>query len=102
MNQSELERKLLAAGRANAPSDAVPYAFEQRVMARLRSMPVRDAWAEWSGALWKAVAPCAAIAITLMVWSSFNSQADVAVADLTADFEQTVLAAITQDLEGNW
>lgn len=102
MKQSELERKLLAAARAHVPSDAVPYAFEQRVMAQLRSLPVRDAWADWSGALWKAVAPCAAIAITLMVWNSFSSPADNASADLTAEFERTVLAAITQDLEGNW
>jgi hypothetical protein len=102
MNQSELERKLLAAAKAHPPSDAVPYAFEQRIMARLRSAPVRDAWAEWSGGLWKAAAPCAAIAIFFAVWSSFSSPPEAVAADLSADFEQTVLAAVTQDIEGNW
>ena len=78
MNHSELERKLLAAAKAHVPSDAVPYAFEQRIMARLRSAPVRDVWAEWSGALWKAAAPCAAVAVALLVWSSFSSPTDAA------------------------
>ena len=35
MNLAELERKLIAAARANPPSDRVPYAFEKRIMARL-------------------------------------------------------------------
>ena len=41
MNLAELERKLIAAARANPPSDRVPYAFEKRIMARLAARPVR-------------------------------------------------------------
>ena len=37
MNLPKLQEKLLAAARGNPPGDQVPYAFEQRVMARLRS-----------------------------------------------------------------
>ena len=37
MNLAELQRKLIAAARANAPGDGVPYAFEKRVMALLAS-----------------------------------------------------------------
>jgi transposase len=102
MKISELERRLLAAARAHPPSDAVPYAFEQRIMARLGPLPVRDGWADWSQALWRAAAPCVAIAIVLGVWSSFNPATETTSADLTQDFEQTVLAAITQDSEANW
>jgi hypothetical protein len=102
MKLSELERKLLTAARAHPPSDAVPYAFEQRIMARLGPPPVRDGWADWSQALWRAAAPCVAIAILLGVWSSFTPATETTAADLTQDFEQTVLAAVTQDNEGNW
>ncbi len=102
MKPSELERKLLAAARANPPSDAVPYAFEQRIMARLGPPPMRDGWADWSQALWRAAAPCIAIAILLGVWSSFTPATETTSADLTQDFEQTVFAAITQDSEANW
>lgn len=105
MKLSELERKLLAAARAHPPSEAVPYAFEQRIMARLGPPPVRDGWADWSQALWRAAAPCMAIALLLGVWSSWNSftpATETASADLTQDFEQTVFAAITQDNEASW
>ena len=47
MNIAELQKKLLAAARANPPGDRVPYAFEKRVMALLaarnRSSGVVDA-----------------------------------------------------------
>jgi hypothetical protein len=102
MNLSELERKLIAAAKAHPPSDAVPYAFEQRIMANLGKAPALDQWAEWSRALWRAAAPCAAIALCLAVWNSFTPAAETASVDLTQDFEQTVLAAITQDSEANW
>ena len=45
MNLAELEQKLVAAARANPPSDGVPYAFEKRIMARLATRPVMDDWA---------------------------------------------------------
>ena len=35
MNLAELQKKLIAAARANPPGDGVPYAFEKRVMALL-------------------------------------------------------------------
>ena len=53
MNLAELERKLIAAARANPPSDRVPYAFEKRIMARLAAWPVADSWALWARALWR-------------------------------------------------
>jgi len=37
MNLVELQKKLIAAARANAPADNVPYAFEKRITALLGS-----------------------------------------------------------------
>lgn len=97
MKPGQLERKLLAAAKAHPPSDAVPYAFEQRIMARLGKVPVPDAWADWASALWRAAAPCVAVAILLGVWSAFTPGSTAASVEHSLDLEQTVLVAITQD-----
>jgi hypothetical protein len=95
MNLTGLERKLLAAARSKAPSDSVPYAFQTRVMARLRSVPVPDGWALWGSALWRASVPCLAIMLLLSAWSFFASPTP-APGDLSQEFESTVLAAANQ------
>lgn len=102
MKLGELERKLIAAAKSNPPSDAVPYAFEQRIMARLGQMPTFDAWAAWSRALWRAAAPCVAVALVLGTWSAFTPDTDTSSADLSQDLEQTVFAAVTQDSDSAW
>jgi hypothetical protein len=61
MNAELLRQKLLASARAHPPSDRVPYAFEKRIMARLRGREVPDAWSAWGALLWRAVAPCFAL-----------------------------------------
>ncbi len=71
MNLAELERKLIAAARANPPSDRVPYAFEKRILARLPARPLADGWELWGRALWRAAAPCVAIMLLLGAWSFF-------------------------------
>ena len=58
MNLAELERKLIAAARANPPGDQVPYAFEKRILAHLATRPVADGWELWARALWRAAALC--------------------------------------------
>ena len=97
MNLAELERKLMAAARANPPSDRVPYAFEKRIMARLAARPMSDGWELWGRALWRAAAPCVAIMLLLGAWSFFTPQASALVTDLSQDLEQTLLAAVDQD-----
>ena len=42
MNLAELQKKLIAAARADVPGDQVPYAFEKRVMALLASRVAPD------------------------------------------------------------
>ena len=97
MKSGQLERKLLAAAKAHPPSDAVPYAFEQRIMARLGKTPVLDLWADWSRALWRAAGPCVAVAILFGVWSTFTPAETTVSTDLSQDLEQTVLASVTLD-----
>ena len=97
MNLAELERKLIAAARANPPSERVPYAFEKRIMARLAARPVPDNWALWARALWRAVAPCVAIMLLLGAWSFVASQGSPPANDLSQELERTLLAAVDQD-----
>ena len=102
MDRAELYRELIAAARANAPSDRVPYAFEKRVLARLREQPLPDGWALWARALWRAAAPCVAITLLLGAWSLFgpaalSSSSGATAADFSQQFENTLLAAVDQD-----
>jgi hypothetical protein len=97
MNLAQLERKLIAAARANPPSDRVPYAFEKRIMARLAARPVVDDWALWAHALWRAAAPCVAIMLLLAAWSFYASRSSAPATDVSQELEQTLLAAVDQD-----
>ena len=99
MKLSELERKLLAAAKAHPPSAAVPYAFEQRIMAHLGKAPVLDLWADWSRALWRATAPCIAVAVLFGAWSAFAPSTTADSTDLSQDLEQAVLASVTLDTD---
>jgi hypothetical protein len=97
MNQTELERKLIAAARAQNPSDRVPYAFEKRIMARLAAAPRYDGWSAWAHALPRAAAFCLAVMVSLSAWSYFTASSSSSGSDLSQDFEETVLAAVDQD-----
>jgi hypothetical protein len=97
MNLAELEQRLIAAARANPPSDRVPYAFEKRIMALLAAQPAVDAGALWARALWRAAAPCVAIMLLLGAWSWLAPQSSLPANDLSQDLEQTLLAAVDQD-----
>jgi hypothetical protein len=92
MNLDDLQSKLLAAARANPPADQVPYAFEKRISALLKSVPVEDPLSCWARALWRAAAPCAAIMLLLGIWSYFGNPADPTATDSFADqFVDTML-----------
>jgi hypothetical protein len=97
MNLDELERKLIAAARTQAPDDRVPLAFEKRILARLSARPVLDEWALWSRALWRAAAPCVAIMLLLSAWSFLAPNGATSANDLAQEFENTLLAAVDQE-----
>ncbi|HAB19816.1 MAG TPA: hypothetical protein PLX89_13960 [Verrucomicrobiota bacterium] len=62
MKLDSLLNTLLTAARQETPSDRVPYAFEHRVMARLRESSPVDSLAAWTAGLWRAAFPSLAIA----------------------------------------
>ena len=106
MNLESLRQKLLAAARANPPRDHVPYAFEKRILARLKEKPALDLAALWARALWRAAAPCVAITILLGAWSLTSVNPAVSLIaedrDLSQHFEQTMLAAVDDSTEEIW
>jgi hypothetical protein len=102
MNQARLERKLIAAARLRPPSDAVPLAFEQRMMARLRSDPARDAWLDWSRALWRATAPCVAVAVLIGIWTALSPAPNTSSTDFSQALENTLFVSVTQDGSSTW
>ena len=66
MNFDDLQRKLLDAARREPPSDRVPYAFERRVMARLRAAPAPDPLAVWAAGLWRAAFSAVALCVVVV------------------------------------
>jgi len=102
MNLAELERKLVAVARANPPGDRVPYAFEERIMARLAERPVVDNAALWARALWRAAALCVALALLLSAWFFLSSLDTGQTTSLAQQFENTMLAAVEQEGDYYW
>jgi len=91
-----LQRKLIAAARANPPDDRVPYAFEKRVLALLAARSATDQLAIWVRGLWQAAVSCVAVALLLGVWAFFNPAAPANTDDLSQNFENTLLASVDQ------
>jgi len=97
MNIAELQKKLLAAARAHAPDNRVPYAFEKRVMALLAARSGADKWALWTRRFWQAAVSCVAIALLFGAWVFFDSTTSSNSADLSLNFENTLLASVDQN-----
>jgi hypothetical protein len=101
MKLVELEKKLIAAARANPPSDRVPPTFEKRVMALISALPVQDLWAAWAKGLWYAAAPCVAVMLLFSAWAFFRgpAQNQNSSIDLAQQLDSTLLAAVDQNNE---
>ena len=98
MRRFELEKKLIGAARAHPPSEHVPYAFEKRVMARIKSRPRVDVWAQWAQALWRSAVACLALVLLLGTVSFLTPKHISPVpGDLSQEFEKTLLAAMDSD-----
>lgn len=95
MNVNELQKKLIAAARANTPDDRVPYAFEKRIMALIPAVPQTNTAVLWVRGLWQAAVSCAAIAIVCGAWSLFSPAARSG-DDLSQNLETTLLASVDQ------
>jgi hypothetical protein len=99
MNLAELQKKLIAAARTNPPGDHVPYAFEKRVMALLPSRATTDNLVLWARGLWWAAASSVAIVLMLGAWVLFNPTSGSNASDLSQNFENTLLAAVDQNVQ---
>jgi len=91
-----LRRKLIAAARANPPGDAVPYAFEKRVLALLANRVATDHLALWVRGLWQAAVSCVVLALLLGVWAFLNPGTSANTEDFSQNFESTLLASVDQ------
>ena len=95
MNVMELQKKLIAAARAQAPDDRVPYAFEKRIVALIRAGVPGDGMALWVRGLWQAAVSCAMIALLCGAWAFFNPASNSG-DDLSQNLETTLLASVDQ------
>lgn len=109
MNIERLKAKLVTAARNDVPSDKVPYAFEKRIMAGIRSRTAEDPWTIWGQWLWRSAMSFAAVAIACGVWSfgspDIHSSSDTAEADLSAQLEQSLYASAVEhadQIEETW
>ena len=100
MDIAELQKKLIAAARANAPGDQVPYAFEKRVTALLASRVAPQNLDGWVHGLWRAAMSCVAVTLLCGAWSLLTPAIAPANAtastDLTQDLENTLMASVDQ------
>jgi hypothetical protein len=97
MNLTELQNKLMAAARASAPDDRVPYAFEKRVTALLVARCASRHLDSWVAGLWRSAISCVAVAILCGAWVVFSPAAPKASEDLSQNFENTLLASVDQN-----
>lgn len=102
MHPDPLQKKLIAAARANPPADQVPFAFEKRVMARLAAQPAPDIWTLWSRELWRGAMGCLAVVVLLGALSFFVPRSGASGNDLSQDFVNTMMASVDQDTDSNW
>lgn len=100
MKVERLQQTVLAAARKAPPVADVPFAFERRIMARLR--PMTDPLAVWSTWLWRAaLSGCAVAAVTwgvgLSPWTSalpedFAGEIETPLELASADLEDALFA----------
>ena len=103
MNLEELQRKLLEAARREPPSDKVPHAFEQRVMAHVGGAPAFDPLTAWVVGLWRAafsaVAVCAVVvSLQLVIAGPANADKSEAIGE-APDLEAVLLAPVEASAE---
>lgn len=99
MNTDLLQKKLIAAARANPPGEGVPYAFEKRVMALLSLHDAGDSVILWVRGLWRAAVSCMAIAVLFGAWAFFTPATNTNTVDLSQNFANTLLAAVDQSAQ---
>ena len=92
MDLPRLHKILIAAARDSAPAETVPYAFEQRMLARLRPRWPVNPWAVWSRGLGRAAACSVAAAFFL----GFSTQPgpEAGADSFSWDLDQAMFASV--------
>lgn len=99
MNLNELHTKLIAAARADAPLDRVPYAFEKRVSALLKSRVAPNALDAWVTGLWRAAVSCVGVAALCGMLALFTSATSAASSDdISQNLDNALLSVDQTDL----
>jgi len=96
MNLAELQRKLTAAARRQAPDERVPYAFEKRIMALIAERAAVSGRILLAQGLWRAAVSCVAVAAVCGAVLFFTPASVDNSNDLSQDFENTLLASVDQ------
>ena len=96
MNLGELQKKLTAAARLQAPDERVPYAFEKRITAVIAARTMPDFLTVWSRGLWRAAVSCVIVAVVCGAISLLAPSSSENNPDLSQDFENTLLASADQ------
>ena len=96
-----LQDKLVEVARQQPLNDAVPYAFEKRIMANLPNLGREDSWSQWGMALWRAVTPYVAVMLLVGAWSYYHPDTTVANDSLDVALENTFYAPII-DTADTW
>ncbi len=96
MNLAELQQKLTAAARAQAPDERVPYAFEKRIMALVGERVAASGRVLWARGFWHAAVSCVVLAVACGAIFLFTPVAVDNNNDLSQDFENTLLASVDQ------
>ena len=103
MSVERLRERILAAARQDQPKDAVPYAFEKRVMARIEPTSVQtNLWAVWNRVLWRVAAPCVGLTLLLSAWSFLSEEEGRSTSYTLADDLERVVYAPFDDVEDVW
>ena len=102
MNLNELHHKLIAAARTHPPADRVPFAFEQRILARLTQRAADEPWAWWVRGLWRGAVSCVAISLLLGAWTLLSPVSAGSTEEFAQQFENTVFAAVDHASDTAW
>ena len=87
--------KFLSLARALPESARCPFAFEKRIMARLRGLQQQDKWKAWAPAMWKAALCGLSILAVVGAFARFSEQNSNEL--LASELETTVMASVNTD-----
>ena len=86
------------AARTIASDERVPFAFEKRILSRLKSLHPQDLSAMLNSLMWRAALSCLAISLITGAAISFGGSSSGEL--FAGDLERTVLAPV--DVEDTW